>query len=619
MIKIRVLPEILANKIAAGEIVERPASVVKELIENSIDAKSSSIHIEILSGGKKLILVRDNGEGMDQDDAILAFEHHATSKLQTVEDLGAIATLGFRGEALPSIASISRLLLKTRQASDQASIPGTELEIQGGTLRTVKPVAYDKGTEVTVRDLFFNVPARRKFLRSNQTELGHITRLVTNYAIAHPEIRFTLDSENHSLIDVVPVASVRERLYQLFGEKYLENLFEVDGRTGSVQLHGFSSRPHEQRSNSYSQFFYVNRRIVRDKLITSAVRKAYRNCIPASAYPVVLLFLKLPYDQVDVNAHPAKTEIRFRDQRLIHDLIFSSIERALIQNSTMPVYQHNTEIEPTSEYQTERTPQTLGDAAAFQQGSPLDFTQPPTTSSQFQKIFNYPFKDTSEQALPSLADHFSMRVRPELLFNTHQQPNQPFDSNAVRILGQLKESYIIASDSDGLLIIDQHVAHERILYEKLATAMQNNVVETQGLLVPLSLELPPHQIAMVERILPELHRNGFQIENFGGNTVLIRSVPAIAKDYDNQRLLAEILEGLEMEERTLDVERIRDRIAVSTACRAAVKANMPLTLEKMQWLLDGLSLTRMPTHCPHGRPVILRFSLHEIERNFGRI
>src|SRR6266487_3085714 len=326
MSKIKVLPETLANKIAAGEIVERPASVVKELLENSVDAGAGSVAAALQSGGKRLIQVRDDGEGMTQDDAILAFEHHATSKLQTAEDLNAIATLGFRGEALPSMASISRLVLRTRHPSDPAAA-GTEVEIQGGTLRSVKTVSWEKGTEVTVRDLFFNVPARRKFLRSNETELGHITRLVTHYALAHPEARFSLSSEGRSLMDCVPVLTLRERVYQLFGEDFLNNLVELSGRAGDVEISGFASRPHEQRTNAYSQFFYVNQRMVRDKVITSAVRQAYRNSIPGSSYPVVLLFVRLPFDEVDVNAHPAKIEIRFRQQGLVHDLILDTIQR----------------------------------------------------------------------------------------------------------------------------------------------------------------------------------------------------------------------------------------------------------------------------------------------------
>lgn len=612
MNRIRVLPEILANKIAAGEIVERPASVVKELLENSIDAHAHAISVTVVSGGKRLIQVLDDGEGMSQDDAILAFEHHATSKLQTAEDLGAIATLGFRGEALPSIASVSRLTLRTRQAG-QESLPGSEVEIQGGVMRSVKPVPWDKGTEITVRDLFFNVPARRKFLRSHDTELGHIARLVTHYALAHPEIRFTLKSDGREMIDAVAVKTVAERIYQIFGEGFLENLVELNGQAGSVKLHGYSSRPHEQRTTPYSQFFYVNRRMVRDKVVTSAIRQAYRNCMPASAYPVVILFLELPFDQVDVNAHPAKTEIRFRDQSTVHSLILNTIQRSLVGTASIPAYEHR------------GVPPVVAPEPHFTAGLPaaddsrFDFTPPAASPNPFQRAFNYPFREIAGGEVHGIQDHSLLRIMPEMLLGSPQEGKSAFQAGSVRILGQLQESYIVACDSQGLLIIDQHVAHERILYEKLASATQNNGVETQGLLVPVSLELPPHQAALLGRMMPELNRNGFQVEHFGGTSILIRSVPAIARESDCRKLISEILEGLEKEDRTLDVDRIRDRIAVTTACRSAIKVNMPLTMEKMQWLLDQLALTRIPTNCPHGRPIILRFSMYEIQRNFGRI
>jgi len=620
MTKIQVLPEILANKIAAGEIVERPASVVKELLENSIDAGSHAIHVTVLSGGKRLITVRDDGEGMTQDDAILAFEHHATSKLQNAEDLGAIATLGFRGEALPSIASISRLNLKTRPA-ENADAAGTEIEIQGGVLRSVKPVAWDHGTEITVRDLFFNVPARRKFLRSNDTELGHIARLVTHYALAHPENRFTLESEGRILIDALAVTMLGERVYQIFGDGFLDNLVAISGQAGSLKVYGFCSRPHEQRTNPYSQFFYVNRRMVRDKVIMSAIRQAYRNCIPASAYPVVILFVELPFNEVDVNAHPAKTEIRFRDQSAVHNLVLEAIERSIVQSASIPAYEHRSAAEAPAE---NLQPSSSGPAwtadAPLHRESTFDFTPPAASPNPFQRALNYPFREIPATAFPPRReDHFSLRLSPDMLLGSPLESARAFQSESVRILGQLQESYIIACDSQGLLIIDQHVAHERILYEKLATAMRTSIVESQGLVVPISLELPPHQIALLERVEPELKRNGFQLEHFGGTSVLIRSVPAIAHDSDCRKLLSEILEGLEIEERTLDLERIRDRIAVGTACRAAIKVNMPLTMEKMQWLIDQLSLTRIPTNCPHGRPILLRFTMYEIERNFGRI
>ena len=611
MNKIQVLPEIIANKIAAGEIVERPASVVKELVENSIDAQCRFIHITVLSGGKRLITVRDDGSGMNQDDAILAFEHHATSKLRTADDLAAVTTLGFRGEALPSIAAVSRLTLRTR-AADEESITGTEVEIHGGVLRSVKPVSWDRGTEVTARDLFYNVPARRKFLRSRETELSHIARLVTHYALAHPEIRFALLSDGRVLLDAVSAGNLRDRVYQIFGEGFLDNLVEIHGASGSMEVRGFCSLPHEQRTNPYSQFFYVNRRMVRDKVITGAVRQAYHNSIPASAYPVVILFVDLPFENVDVNAHPAKTEIRFRDPSAVRSLVLETMERALTRGAAIPSYEHRADAP---------APASFGAGAESRTPLPeelFDFTRSGVSSDPFQRAFNYPFREVPDGFHTAEESHVSLRILPEMLYDTAEETSRPFQSEGVRILGQLRDSYIIACDSRGLLIIDQHVAHERILYEKLAAAVRGSAVETQLLLVPISLDLAPHQAALLRRVMPELERNGFQVEPFGGPSVLIRSVPAVAGDADCRKLLLEIIEGLESDERTLDVGKIRDRIAVATACRAAVKVNTPLAPEKMRWLLDELAQTRIPTNCPHGRPILLRFSLYEIERNFGR-
>jgi len=615
MNKIRVLPEVLANKIAAGEIVERPASVVKELLENSLDAHCGAVHISVQSGGKRLIRVRDDGDGMSQDDAILAFEHHATSKLQTAEDLLAIATLGFRGEALPSIASVSRLTLKTRDA-EPSSLSGTEIEIHGGILRNVRPVSWDKGTEITVRDLFYNLPARRKFLKSNDTELGHIARLVTHYALSHPEIRFTLESEGRTLVDATAVEAIQERIYQLFGDGFLNNLSELSGRDGTVTVTGFCSKPHEQRTNAYSQFFYVNRRMVRDKVLTGAVRQAYRNCIPASAYPVVILFLDLPYEEVDVNAHPAKTEIRFREQNRVYRLVLETIQKALIQRPAIPMYQHGDSRPSMLEYSM---PPSSPENPDSRRTGLFNLTAPSVSPNPLQRTLDYPFRQLSEVPPQPVPEHASMRLLPEMLIHGPEEDKRPFQPAGLKILGQLQDSYIIACDNQGLLIIDQHVAHERILYEKLARAMQNSAVETQGLLVPISLELAPHQMALLKRVMPELNQNGFQLEPFGGTSILIRSVPAIAGAEECGKLLEEILQGLEIEERTLDVDKIRDRIAVSTACRSAIKVNTPLAPEKMQWLLDQLAQTRIPTNCPHGRPIVLRFTTYEIERNFGRV
>ena len=607
--KIRILPEILANKIAAGEIVERPSSVVKELVENAVDAGARTVRIELEAGGKRLIVVRDDGEGMSQDDALLAFEHHATSKLRTIEDLAAIATLGFRGEALPSIASVSRLVLRTRHESLPVAEAGTEIAIEGGVVRSVKAIPWDRGTEVTVRDLFFNMPVRRKFLRSHEAELGHCTRLVTQYAMARPAMRFILQSEGRVLMDLLPAPGLRERVYQIFGEALLDNLVEISGRAEDIAVRGFTSLPCEQRTNPYAQFFFVNGRMVRDKVIMSAVRQAYRHVLPSSAYPVALIFVELPLDQVDVNTHPAKIEVRFRRQNLVHDLIVESLQRALVASRAVPAYEHRESYAGGG----------LGTDFAAGSGGAAGALPGRAAAEAFQAAFDYPRPEAPLPGFPRPEDHRALKLRADMLVGApSDEVHTPFDSREVRILGQIYDSYIIACDRQGLLIIDQHVAHERVLYEKLSRSAAAGTVESQGLLVPRTVELMPHQTALLERVLPELARSGFAVERFGADAVLIRSVPAAVSDQDCAQLLLEILEGLEAEERTLDMERIRDRIAVGMACRAAIKVHTPLSPEKMQWLLDELSRTRIPTNCPHGRPVMLRFSLYEIERNFGR-
>jgi DNA mismatch repair protein MutL len=411
---------------------------------------------------------------------------------------------------------------------------------------------------------------------------------------------------------------LRERIYQLFGDSFLDNLAEITGEQQTTRLHGFSSLPHEQRSNSYFQFYYVNRRMVRDKVIMSAVRQAYQNCMPSSAFPVVLLFLTIPYEEVDVNAHPAKIEIRFRQQAIVHELIRDSIQRALLQGKSIPVFEHRgAEWIPDKSRGSRPFPDTEISSAIPESGT-FQFAPAASPQNTFQTAFRYPLREIALPASVSAAEHQAMKIRADMLLSSPVPDSKPFQSLGARILGQIHNSYIIASDKEGLLIIDQHVAHERILYEKLALAGVRSEIESQGLLVPLTVELPPHQIVLLEKVRVDLESNGLRVEHFGGNTVLVRSVPAVAGDCDCRTLLEEILEGMEREERTLDVQRIRDRIAVSTACHAAVKVHTPLTIEKMQWLLDELFLTKIPTNCPHGRPIILRFSLYEIERNFGR-
>ncbi|HEY2930448.1 MAG TPA: DNA mismatch repair endonuclease MutL [Acidobacteriota bacterium] len=608
MSRIRVLPETLAHQIAAGEVVERPASVLKELIENAIDAGGTRIEVDLRGGGRQRIRVRDDGCGMDPEDVQLAFERHATSKIQSVEDLERVQTLGFRGEALPSIASVARLTLRSR-AQDSSPV-GAEIVIEGGRRLSLRATGWPQGTEVDVQDLFFNVPARKKFIKSPSTELSHCMRLVAQYALMHPEIHFEVENERGPILSVAPVSDLRERIFQVYGKDFLDNLVPFDETRGGARAYGFTSLPHEQRSNRYSQFFFVNRRMVRDKTMSSAVATAYRQLIPAGTFPVVLLFVEIAPGEIDVNVHPAKTEIRFRESSVIFALIRSAIDAGLLEHRPVPVLSGDS-IFVDSEGATFPHPLTFGPFAARLEN---------------QAGFAYQAPPQSAQAEPGFA---RIPVKPEIggaIPDGHTQwPGEVFHamsdlrtSQPPRAMGQFLNSFIVATDPAGLFIIDQHVAHERILYDQSLRQMEDSRVPQQRLLVPRTLNVPPARRALIADLLPELNRGGFQADAYGDD-IVVQAVPAVARDADLELIIKEILDSLESSQREFDVKELRKRIAVSTACRAAIKINTPLAPEKMQWLLDQLYRTENPTSCPHGRPVLFRLGLYEILRSFKRI
>ena len=632
--RIRVLSDAVANKIAAGEVVERPASVVKELLENSLDAGATDLRMDIESGGRQLIRVADNGSGMLRDDALLAFEPHATSKLSDVKDLLAIATLGFRGEALPSIASVSRLVLETRADGETA---GTRVEIAGGKLLKVDEFTTPRGTTITVRDLFFNVPARKKFLRSEQTELAHIASLVTHYSLAHPDKAFELRNGANALLEVAPVETLRERVYQVFGAQVLDDLIDL----GAVQkelpvmegdepasrvflVRGFVSGPQVQKLNRNSIFLFVNGRLIRDKLLLHALSSAYHNLMPPACYPFALLFLDCDCEEVDVNVHPSKTEVRFRHGTFVHDFVRDSIRERLV---------------------TVRPAASLSPARAPQPGADLPF------SDFTQRIENQQFEPVPDPMAPMERVEdlpvFTLEpaVRPER-FDFHEEEEAPSASRLpvpethaglpaeveynevpqslaalpeLRPLGQIHDSFIVAAGRDGLWIIDQHVAHERILFEKVLAQQARGRVETQQLLMPILIELTAAQQIEYARIADELARTGFETEPFGTRTIAVKAAPADVGVGDVDKIIQEILEISETELRKASVNDLRRGMAASIACRAAIKVNMRLDQTKMQWLLKALSETQYPMSCPHGRPIALRYSTREILRSFHRI
>ncbi len=637
--RIHVLSDQVANKIAAGEVVERPASVAKELLENSLDAGAVSIRVEAEGGGRRLIRVADDGCGMMRDDALLALERHATSKISRVEELESIATLGFRGEALPSIASVSRMIIETRAAEEPC---GARVEAAGGRILSVGECVRPPGTAITVRDLFFNVPARRKFLRSEQTELAHIASLVTHYSLAHPSKSFELSHEGRKLLDATPVLTPAERVYQVFGGETLEELIELEPRAaleGRLTLSGFISRPQVQKSNRNSIFLFVNRRLIRDRLLLHAISAAYSNLMPPSAFPFALLFLDCDPAEVDVNVHPSKTEVRFRASSAIHDFVRDTLRETLVASrpapaaplpsapSPFPAPQPGARL-PFSEFT-----QALEDFryTGISPDAPrsvlpaLDLAPPPAPEP---RLYLQPAPPPSRDESPApqtreSADSLRLRVP-----DTHtgipdglalDVPSSMASLDDVRILGQLHESFIIAAGADGLWIIDQHVAHERILFEQFLDRLSRGRSEQQRLLLPLVLTLTPAQEADYQRIASELERAGFESEPFGQRTIAVKAVPADLPPAAVEQVFFEILEIAEAEMRRATPEDFRRALAASLACRAAIKINTRLEPEKMEWLVRQLARTRYPMSCPHGRPVALRYSNRDILRSFHRI
>jgi DNA mismatch repair protein MutL len=656
MSRIRILPEAVANKIAAGEVVERPASVVKELLENALDAGANSIRIETEMGGKRMIRVIDDGCGMMHDDALLAFERHATSKLRNADDLLSISTLGFRGEALPTIASVSRLLLETRDAGEAE---GTRIEFAGGKLLGVKPAGLAAGTTMSVADLFYCVPARRKFLKSDSTELGHIASLVAHYALANPGKQFVLTTETQEIVNCPPAEKLSDRVYQLFGRQALEELVEIPAVSGpfraaiteqemepgeekaAITVSGFTSRPDIQRPNRNGIYVFVNRRLVRDRLILHAIHEAYRNILPQNVFPATLIFLEMPYEEVDVNVHPAKIEVRFRHSQFVHDFTRDAIRQALMRVRPIASFAAASAVAPNPpalpgtfagglEPNPAGVPRAViphweelgvgaGVGSEYPAGGGFDLTSAPQPA--LPQRFPFEAGTSFAAGMPgqqngnvNWAENFSRGGvdAPATL----PRPEQIAD---LKPLGQVNSSFIVAVNGEGLWIIDQHVAHERVLFEQHLEARRAGKVESQRMLLPMIVELAPRQLVIYGKIAEELAANGFEVEPMGPKSVAVQSVPAGIAAHDAQHLLTEILDGLERENAAISIDTLQSKIAASTACHAAIKINMTLDYTKMEWLLGALAKTDCPMSCPHGRPVVLRYSTKEIERAFHRI
>jgi DNA mismatch repair protein MutL len=586
------LPPGLANQIAAGEVVERPASVVKELVENAIDAGSQRINVTVEFGGKRLIRVEDDGIGMSSEDALLAIERHATSKVGRLEDLNSIATLGFRGEALPSVASVSHLLLRTRSSG---STHGVEVRVDGGGEPIIVETGSREGTTVEVRDLFFNVPARRKFLKSDGAETSHISRAMTQMALGYYGIGVTLVSGRRTLIDCPPVSSFSERLYQIYGER--PDLVCVEKEAAGIRLFGYVAALAEQGPTRGAQHVFVNGRMVKDKTIAHAVIDAYSQASIKPRSPEIHLFLEMPHDRVDVNVHPTKAEVRFLEQSLVHELVRRGMADALGQEVVPAIIPNSSQLTPKHEPQPRSIPGVVSGMAAASRWGPVTDV----------------FRQSEGSGRGSLSE---ARLMPSGLANSERED---VGSTSLIPLGQFRDTFIVAVDNDGVVIIDQHVAHERVLFEQVMGHLTAGTLESQRLLEPLVVELPPASRNTLAGHTASLVRLGFEVEGFGGDSVRIAATPNLLGASSCERAVRALADDLEGLDQGADVDEVLRQIAATTACHAAVKANDRLTIEKMNYLLQELKRTAYSTVCPHGRPVLLRLSRHQLEKSFDRI
>lgn len=574
---IRVLPEKVATQIAAGEVIERPASVVRELLDNSIDAGSGRILIEIAKGGKRLIKVRDNGVGMGKDDLLLCLERHATSKIKSASDLSSVETFGFRGEALPSTASVSRMEITSRQ-EDQ--LVGYRVKVDGGKLRSIEETGTPAGTIVEVRDLFFNTPVRKKFLRAEKTETDYIVDALSKIALPFLHIDFRLDDGEKTLLNLPVSENDLNRLAILMGRNVAGSMEYLEQQTGAIKIKAYLASPDLNRARGDRVFVYVNNRNVRDKLITRAVIEGYGQRLMKGRYPQAAIFIEIPHSMVDINVHPTKQEIRFCDGRLAYQSIVSAVESALGKR-----------YHSILDSGFDNKPFGYGE---IEKGQVAD------------RVIAEP-----QRAYSTVADQ--RPVYPETLFQ-----EQDLLKKTPQVIGQLKDTYILCQSEEGLLLIDQHAAHERIVYESLKKAYQTMKIESQAFLMPHRLEFSLKEGKIIEKNLDRFMVLGLELEHFGGSTFLLRSVPSILVDAQWEKFLFDLIPVL-AEEVDLSNDKAMDKLMTVMACHGALRAGKRMSQQEMTALINQLEEMDLPTNCPHGRPVFRRFSFYEIEKMFKRV
>lgn len=582
--KIKILPEDLTNKIAAGEVVDRPASIVKELVENAIDAGSDEITVILKNGGKTLIQVVDNGTGMSREDAILAIQRHTTSKISTYDDLHNIKTLGFRGEALASIASVSRMELKTIPHKQNT---GTLLKTEGGVVEDISDTGGTAGTSVTVKNLFYNTPARRKFLKSDETEYRYILNVVQRFTLAYFQASFTLYHNDNKIFELKPTQPDM-RLVEVLGNRYKDKFVQVEDRGTLLQIWGYIGNQDGKKKSRGDQFLFLNGRYIVNRALNHAVVSSYGTIIASGEFPLYVLFLEIDPRRIDVNVHPSKMEVKFADERLVYDLIRSTVKRALSSEQIIPSL--------SIQYKVEPHPLTrpFEDLYPKQTAIPLYEIVPPS-----ERPIGIEIGKAAPEAKPS---PFRMPPREPKYERTN--------------VWQVHNQYIVSEITSGLIVIDQHVAHERILYEQALKNFEQNKPTSQQLLFPQVVDLTPEEFSYIMDILPFLERVGFIIKGFGGNTVVLEAVPSGLKISNPETILNEIIDEYKKNKsNSLDA---RDNVAKSYACKLAIKKGDPLTRDEMNLLIDQLFATQSPYFCPHGRPVIVTLSLNELDKRFGR-
>jgi len=591
MARIRVLPEWLTNKIAAGEVVERPASVVKELVENAIDAESRRIAIEIQGRGCRTIRVVDDGFGMEEDDVILALERHATSKIEKDEDLAAIRTLGFRGEALPSLAAVSKFELTSRTRDSTA---GTQIFVSGGVVKKVNQCGCPPGTQVWVRDLFFNQPARRKFLKTEKTEFGHVVDTLTRLALSRPEIHFSLRLRDRQVHDWPAAVNLQQRLAQIFSRGFSQSWLPLSQQQGSVAIEGYLSPPELHRSSSRMLFLYVNGRAVRDQLLRIAILEAYRTLLPKGQFPLGVLLLELPAQEVDVNVHPTKAEVRFQDPRGLSKKVTRAVQTAL------------------SGMERQRWARPLA-AKGWQRAVEIPVQQE-LKQVPLKKMAVAEPRPSSYETVDALSAEFP--ISKDLEEEKEEAVRGIFDD--LEVIGQLHHAYILCEAQDGLILIDQHAAHERVFFEIFRREAIGGELPSQILIVPETIEVTAEEAAWLEDSLPLFSRLGFGLEPFGTNTFVIRAVPAVALRQEVQRLLLELVSSGCEGARSLGAEALLEKLLQSMACRVAIKAGQKMGKDEIMALLKQLDGLDLSSTCPHGRPLWWKITLEELERMFDR-